>query len=665
MIKTIQDTSGLTLFFLVVLLILAGFSGTAQAVVSAPMLKWQHGGCFSSWCETGWYSSPAVEDLDGDGNMEVIASAYSIVVLDGKTGSLKWRVKSGHDRSEPNADNVGRTWPGIVIADVDHDGELEIVTAHSGGLVSVLNKDGYFKSSGWPWKNPGGQEFRSLSVGDLDGNGDLEIVVGRAAGSGTNTWVLEHTGDVRQGWPRLKTGDESSAWGVYNANIGLGDLDGDGLPEIIAPSDTITVSAYKPDGTQLFTNSMYHSHPGHDMNFWGEVPAYVDLFYETRGWGPCYDEFTARANFAQGPANVVDVNGDGIKEVVVVGNVHNCNTDPYTNLYNTPFIFNADRSRFNVGGFDWTTIPIDTGAPLSDDYNVIESAQPNPVTVDLDSDGHAEILFASSDGRMHCFWLDKTEKGNWPHSVYIPTEGFYRFASEPVVADLDNDGYGEVIFSSWTQKGSNATGKLHILDYMGNVLHEIDLPPAFGNVDWNGALAAPTLADIDGDGELEVVLNTAHSGFVAYDLPGTSNARVLWGTGRGSYLREGGNGGLPPVVTGPDLAVTWSQLTIAGPDRKGLYKINGSITVTNQGNMPSGPCLMNVYYPDDLQMILKKPLKVKKIKAGYGITRKFVVRGFPLVTGSASQFTAVVDTGNAVIEINEGNNEAVYTINVP
>jgi subtilase family serine protease len=81
--------------------------------------------------------------------------------------------------------------------------------------------------------------------------------------------------------------------------------------------------------------------------------------------------------------------------------------------------------------------------------------------------------------------------------------------------------------------------------------------------------------------------------------------------------------------------------------------------------MPSGQCLMNVYYPDDLQMILKKPLKVKKLKAGYGITKKFVVRGLPLVTGSASQFTAAVDMGNAVIEINEGNNEAVYTINVP
>jgi hypothetical protein len=139
---------------------------------------------------------------------------------------------------------------------------------------------------------------------------------------------------------------------------------------------------------------------------------------------------------------------------------------------------------------------------------------------------------------MHAFWLDKTEHGNWPYSVYDASEGFYRFATEPVVADLDNDGNAEVIFGSWVRKGTERTGKLHILDYMGNVIHEIDLPPAKSG-DWNGVLAAPTLANIDGDSDLELVLNTAHSGVAAYDLPGTAGARVLWGTGRGSYYRNG------------------------------------------------------------------------------------------------------------------------------
>lgn len=507
----------------------------AGANISAPILKWQNGGCYSSWCETGWYSSPAVADLDGDGAMEVIGSAYSIVVLDGATGTLMWRMNSGHDRSEPGADNVGRTWPGVVVADVDGDGVLEIVTAHSGGCVSVYNREGYFEP-GWP-RYPATNELRSLAVADLDEDGDMEIVVGQAKLDRVNTWVFEHTGALRSGWPQLGN-DEGSAAGLYNDNLGLGDLDGDGDLEVVVPSDTITICAYKPDGRHLSTHEMYHDHSGHDMDHWGEVPAYVSLEFETRGWGPCYTESTARANFANGPANIVDVDADGINEVVIIGDVHDCHTSPYTDLYNGAYIFNADRTRFNTGGFDWTEVPIDTGAPVIQDYHVIESVQPNPVTVDLDGDGQMEILYPSYDGRMHAFWLDKTEHHNWPYSVYNPVEGTYRFASEPVVADLDNNGYPEVIFTSWVQKGTSKTGKVHILDCQGNALHEVNLPGAYSG-DWNGALPAPTLADIDDDPNLELVLNTAHSGFVAYDLPGTAGARILWGTGRGSYQRTG------------------------------------------------------------------------------------------------------------------------------
>jgi hypothetical protein len=527
----------LALIICALLFLPASAAGAAdESGIAAPVLKWQHGGCYNSWCETGWYSSPAVADLDGDGAIEVIASAYSVVALNGTTGELIWRVKSGHDRTEDPGSGDWRTWPGIVIADVDGDGEIEIVTAHGHGYVSVYDHEGYFES-GWP-QHPIGNEFRSLAVADLDGDGDIEIAAGAARGDRTNVWVFEHDGSIRSGWPRLNDDEDGSAWGTYNDNIGAGDIDGDGLSELIVPSDTITICAYEADGTQIGTHEMYHGHTGHDMDFWGEVPAYIDLEYETRGWGPCGSQFTARANFANGPANVIDVNGDGTNEIVVIGDVHDCHTSPYTDLYNTPYILNADRTRFNADGFNWTTPPTDTGTPIIQNYSIIESVQPNPVTVDLDGDGRIEIIYPSYDGRMHAFWLDKTEHGNWPYSVYDASEGVYRSASEPVVADLDNDGHAEVIFASWVQKGTGHTGKLHILDYMGNPIHEIDLPPAKSG-DWNGALAAPTLADIDGDPDLELVLNTAHSGVAAYDLPDTADARILWGTGRGNYHRNG------------------------------------------------------------------------------------------------------------------------------
>jgi uncharacterized repeat protein (TIGR01451 family) len=541
--------------------------------IQAPVLKWQNGGCYSSWCETGWYSSPAVADLDGNGTMEVIGAAYSLFILNGADGSLVQKVDT------PGS----RVWPGVVVADIDGNGDLEIVIAQGGGHVSVFDHQGNF-APGWP-QRPATQEFRSLAVADLDGDGDLEIAVGRAELERLNLWVFEHTGDVRDGWPQLSS-TEGSAAGLYNDNITLGDLDGDGVLELVIPSDTITVCAYEPDGSQLATHEMYHDHPGHDMDHWGEVPAYVDLAYETRGWGPCDDEFTARANFADGPANIVDVNGDGVNEVVAIGDVHDCHTRPYTDLYNGPFIWNADRSRFNEDGFDWTTLPVDTGAPVIQDYSKIESVQPNPVTVDLDNDGNLEILYASYDGRMHAFWLDKTEHGNWPYSVY--TSGPYRFASEPVVADLDADGHPEVLFASWVQKGTGQTGKLHILDDLGNPLHEVDLPLAYGSPDWNGALPAPTLANLDTDGDLEVVLNTAHSGLVAYDLPSTESARVLWGTGRGSYQRTGS------VMLGTlQHSLKWVQPTRPGPGEPLAYTIH----LENPG-----PALVGVRVTDTLPL---------------------------------------------------------------
>jgi hypothetical protein len=524
----------LTVFFFAI-----GSSGRFSAVpaqaatsIQAPVLKWQRGGCYSSWCETGWYSSPAVGDIDADGRPEVIASAYSIVALDGATGALEWRIASGHDRSQPGAGSVGRTWPGIVLADVDADGSPEIVTAHGGGWVSVYTSQGWFEP-GWP-QHPTPNELRGLLVADLDRDGYLEIIVTAAIGSKTNTWVYGHDGSLRPGWPQLNNVG-GYAWGVYNDNAAAGDLDGDGTAEIIVPSDVHYINAYNPDGSPIPANAIYGG------KNWGQVGIWESLDTELRGWGAC-DGVRAesyRTNFADGPADIVDLNGDGLMEVVVTGNVYDCYAGYPPSRYTGLYIFNFDRSRFDNGGFDWHSLPVDIGAPISEDYNIIETAESNPAVADLDGDGRLEILFASYDGRLHAFWLDKSEHGTWPFPVYHPADGYLSFASEPVVVDLDADGHAEVLFTSWTQKGSGRTGKLYILDHLGNLLQSAELPPAFGGVDWNGALPAPTLADIDGDPDLEVVVNTASSGVVAYDLPGSSHAILYWGTGRGSYQRSG------------------------------------------------------------------------------------------------------------------------------
>ena len=457
--------------------------------------------------------------------VEVIGAAYALTILDGATGALEYR-----------APNESRAWPGVAVADLTHDGTLEIIVGRGGDQVTVYTADGRELWTRHPF---GSGEVRTLAVADIDRDDDLEIVVGRASGGATKQLsVYEPDGSVRPGWPARRDGEPGYGWGMYNENVAVGDLNGDGYAEIVGPTDTHYITALDRDGNQLPAHARYNAINPQGPKVWSQVGVHVDDAVDLRGYADCGSEH--RPNFADSAPVLADVDGNGTREVIVVGNVYNCGADPYASLYQIPFLFRADRSRWSGRGFDWKVLPKPdaAAAPLAEDYNVIETAPPNPVVADLDGDGLQEILYPSYDGRVHAYWLDKTEHGRWPFAVYHSDEGIIRFASEPVVIDLDANGAAEVIFASWPEKGSQQAGKLHVVDSLGNLLYEVTLPAAFSG-DWNGALAAPTLANIDADADWEIVLNTAHAGLVAYDLPGSAGARVLWNTGRGGFLRSG------------------------------------------------------------------------------------------------------------------------------
>ncbi len=516
----------------------------AAAAISAPVLKWQRGGCFSSWCQTGWYASPAVADLDNDGQPEVIWGSYDLVALNGQDGTLQWRASSGN-----------RVWPGVAVADLTGNGSLEIIVGRSGDQVTVYNAAG-----GVVWtRNPfGAGEVRTLAVADLETDGQLEVIVGRASGGSTRQLnVFNANGDVRAGWPARRDGEPGYGWGMYNENVAVADLNNDGYKEIIGPTDTHYLTALDRNGNQLAANAIYGA-----GKVWSQVGVHVDHAVDLRGYANCGLEH--RPNFANSAPAIGDLNGDGVPEIVVPGDVYDCaiGDDVYGDLYVIPWILKMDRTRWSAGAYNWTVLPAPAAnaRPLSEDYSVIENNVHNAVLADLDGDGLREILYPSYDGRVHAYWLDKTQHGCWPYEVNQAGEGFLRFASEPVVVDLENDGKAEVIFTTWTQKGSQAAGQLVIASYLGGALYTVNLPRS--GDDWDGALGAPTVANIDADADLEVVVGTAHMGVVAYDLPGTAGARLLWGTGRGTYLRAG---------TPPSVAAAPAPVGVTPPGPQTLY----------------------------------------------------------------------------------------------
>jgi uncharacterized repeat protein (TIGR01451 family) len=560
-----------------------------QIVTAAPAYtiaqKWQR--CYpGNWCETGWYASPAIADLDKDGTPDVLWGGYTLLALNGSNGTLKW-----------NSTQTGRLWPGIVVADLDRNGSLEIVTGNGGGYIDVYNSNGT-AVGGWHIRPTGtSNELRSLAVANIDTNSDLEIAV--CSTRSDNQWfVYEHTGAVRSGWPKQTDSDTNGyAAGCFNENVGLADIDNAGRGELIGPNDTHYAAAFNDNGTPIYSNHIYDPITGRN-NPWARVGLHVSHQVDLRGYANCGSEH--RPNMANSAPTIADVNGDGTLEIIIVGNVYNCGTSPYTDLYEMPFILNADRTRWKDAINDWTVIPSPDAhaAPLSEDYNLIENSVPNPVVADLDGDGRKEILYPSYDGRVHAYWLDKSEHGSWPFEVYNPAEGFIRFATEPIVVDLDDNGKAEVIFASWTQNGSNAPGKLYIVSWDGNLLQSLDLPRDTGD-DRGGSLAAPTIANLDADRDLEIVVGTINKGVVAYDIANTARARILWGTGRGNMQRTG----QAPAIVYYNASLNDSYRTVSNARPQPGETLTYTIKLINPGATLPNPARVTDTLPNNAHLV--------------------------------------------------------------
>lgn len=506
------------------------------------------------YTEEAYYATPVVVDLDGDGALEAINAAYSLSVVNAVTGMEKWRINAGKDRSTPYSDsgNVasGQVFADFKVIDLDGDGQLEIIIGYGNGSLSVLNHEGYFEQ-GWP-QQVSNRSIRSLAVGDVNGDGKQEIVVGVGIDSAVSVWVYRSDGTILPGWPQLASSQDASysqgsitgnaySYGVFSNSIALGDLNGDKIPEIIVPNDTAFIGAYYGDGSLVTASDLFEGRS------WGKVAVYEDydqeIACENEGWGfPIEGDETRaelyRATFGHSAAAYSDVDGDGVSEIVVTGLVFDRTGHSQTNVaslqdtrYMTAFIFNQDRTRYvnEALGFDWTSAPRDLGKSLKsyDSESLAGGVLSEPVCADLDGDGYQEILFNSYNGKLHCFSLDGTEHGQWPFTLPKSTSTVFEFACPPVCKDINGDGKLEVIVASYTDNNdrtaTHVNGALYVLDSEGNLLASRDLHDGYATYsgvvnEQNGCMATPLVEDVDGDGKFEVLLNTTYYALCCYEL---------------------------------------------------------------------------------------------------------------------------------------------------
>ena len=486
-------------------------AASGSATVSAPQIMLT---LFDRW-EEAWLGSASIVDLDGDGENEIVLPRADKMYAFNSAGEIAWKFEGAS----------GRIWASPVVADFRDDERLEVVFA-ARGQIFMLDAGGQILS-GFPvsWDD----EMRSIGAGDVDGNGQLDIVVATTnGGPGDVLHAIRPNGAPVAGFPPLASGssgcevdDRCYLAGAYDQNIAVGDLDGDGLHDIVAPHDNAYTSIHSGTGEAFDANAMFPSAktPG--------VRYLHDLAESQQGWAE--DESTAlQAHFTNTPPSIADLDGDGTYEVLLLASVQNAAQDDREQGV-ALWAVGHDASRHA----DWP-LPVHRPDYLSGLWDLGDNivAATNQVTVaDIDANTPGpELIFAGFDGRIHA--VGAAGQQLWDTTY---TSDASVLTAGVAVADLSGDGVPEVVFNSYST--SEGLGALFILDAAGEVLHQLPLPR-------RGAMPVPTIGDVDGDGQLEIVVSLKDAedqveSALVYSVPGSSDNCLLWPTGRGNDLRNG------------------------------------------------------------------------------------------------------------------------------
>ncbi len=120
----------------------------------------------------------------------------------------------------------------------------------------------------------------------------------------------------------------------------------------------------------------------------------------------------------------------------------------------------------------------------------------SPVVADLEPDGTPDIVIFSTDGKLHVLTPDGTEHaGPWPLQLGPPSsiaDGQNWVSGSAALVDLDRDGDLEILQATFD-------GKLHALSALG--VEAPGFPVTMGTYSTD----TPTVADLDGDGDPEIV----------------------------------------------------------------------------------------------------------------------------------------------------------------
>ncbi len=465
----------------------------------------------------GPWKAPSVDDLDEDGFKDIIINNY----YNGSTSNLNTYIYWGPDY-DPSARTEIPTHgnAGSVINDFDQDGFKDIAIVNSNDGDNSVNNYVYFGSArGYS------ADFRQslptnraldMDVADVNGDGydDIAFAVWSDGDYSTTSYI--YYGTSQGFFSSYRTGVST----LGARNVAIKDLDGDGLPEVVfgsgsdgddstrsyiywnsprglSQSTRSTVSAWGPlavtvadldgNGYQDLVLAGYYSGSSYSTNSvvaWGDESGYSN------------DSRTLLPSLAARDVCIGDLNNDEQLDIVLANYYNGSTYDVNSYIY-----WGSD------GDFEGPTTLLTHGAMKC-------------ALEDFDLDGDLDIAFANYRSgnnynvSSYVYWNDEGDFSALNRTEF-PTIGARSLAT----GDVNGDRYPDLVFGNY-YNGSSYVVDSHVYYSSENGFSATDRDSLPGS----GVLGTPLLADLNGDGHIDITL----PGY--YDGDDSVNTYIYWGS---------------------------------------------------------------------------------------------------------------------------------------
>ena len=465
--------------------------------------------------DTGSTNAITLNDMNGDGNLDVIAGNYN--------ASLRLYLGNGNGTFATGVDiDASSNTAALITGDVDNDGDMDLIRYLSTWVLGLYLNNGSsdpFNSVSMIEIETNVANLRMISLGDIDNDGDLDLLAGL---NGDLNWLYLNTGSSVPFDSATKLSISTDT--DKTEAVALGDVDGDGdLDLVTAINGLVDEMPVGPPNKLYINNASKNPFQDTSANLVGADNEYTlnlalgdvdndgDIDVLATNYSG-YDSLqtskmclnngdgTFANGYNVGPAEsytsaiqLGDVDNDGDLDAVIGNFAHR----------NKLYLNNGSDFPFHDLG----------GVPLTD-IGTTDNATRAIALGDVDNDGDIDIVegVAFSDSNKLYLNNGTTNPFSGVSSTDIGTDTPNTIAI--ALGDINQDGYLDVIAGIWGE-----ANRLYLNNGTAAPFNDV----VSSSIGTSTRTIAIALADVNGDGLLDFAASDDYSNVDLFLNNGTAD----------------------------------------------------------------------------------------------------------------------------------------------